>query len=300
MSDILVIGSSNTDMVINVQTLPTAGQTVLGGVFSTFAGGKGANQAVAARRAGAEVNFMLSVGDDDLGKAALDALNSEGINTDCSQVLSETASGVAMILVDANGENSIAVAPGANDGLSCDFLSENRQIFSAMSILLMQLEIPMKSVEKAVSIANENDLPVILNPAPAAELSDTLLKNLFCLTPNESEAEVLTGVTIIDLESAELAAGKLLNRGVQNVIITLGENGALLCDASGIYHQSADEVTVVDTTAAGDTFNGILATVLAEGQTLQEAMRLAVRGATLTVQAAGASASIPSRDQYGV
>ena len=298
MKSILVIGSSNTDMIIKTETLPTPGETLLGGEFMTFGGGKGANQAVAARRAGGDVQFVVSVGDDDLGKAALKSFADEGIKTDYVQVLEGTPSGVALIFVDSKGENSIAVAPGANDKLEPEYLESNKDLFAEASHLLIQLETPMETVERAVALAKENGVQAIINPAPAAELSDTVLDGLYCITPNQTEATVLTGVKVTDTESAAQAAEVLHGKGVQNVIITMGSNGALLCNAGGTYHQPAPKVTAIDTTAAGDTFNGILTTVLAEGKSIPEAMELAVKGASLSVQKQGAISSIPLRTAY--
>ena len=298
MKKVLVIGSSNTDMIIQTETIPLPGQTLLGGEFMTFGGGKGANQAIAAQRAGGNVQFVVSVGDDDLGKAAMASFSKEGIKTDYAQVLEGTPSGVALIFVDSKGENSIAVAPGSNDKLEPEYLENNKDAFADASHLLIQLETPMKTVEKAVAMAKNSGIPAIINPAPAAELSDTVLDGLFCITPNETETEVLTGVKVDDIESASKAAEVLRSKGVQNVIITLGSNGALLCNADGVHHQPAPKVTAVDTTAAGDTFNGILTTVLAEGKSLPESMELAVKGASLSVQIAGASSSIPQRAQF--
>jgi ribokinase len=298
MNEILVIGSSNTDMVVRVRDIPRPGQTVMGGEFKVFAGGKGANQAVAARRAGAEVRFIAAVGNDDFGKAAIDGFNREGINTENIEVLDGIPSGVAMIFVSDEGENCIGVAPGANKELASGFLQDNSQVFTQCSHLLVQLEIPMETVETIVQLASENNVRAILNPAPAAKLSGQVLQNLYCITPNEHEAEELTGIAVMNVESAERAAEALLQRGVQNVIITLGSDGALLVNSKGVHHQDAEKVEVIDTTGAGDTFNGVLAALLCEGKTLKESIRLAVKGATLSVQKPGASDSVPYRDAF--
>lgn len=298
MKDVLVIGSSNTDMVIRVRDIPRPGQTVMGGEFQVFGGGKGANQAVAASRAGGNVRFITSVGNDDFGKAAIEGYKKECINTDSTQILNGVPSGVAMIFVSDEGENCIGVAPGANNGLQGDFLEANSQAFAQCSHLLVQLEIPMATVETAVKLASKAGIQVILNPAPAAKLSGQVLQGLYCITPNEHEAEELTGIKVCDLNSARLAAEALLQSGVQNVIVTLGDNGAFLCNAEGVHHQGAEKVDVVDTTAAGDTFNGILAALLAEGESLKDSIRLAVKGATLSVQLPGAGDSIPRRNDF--
>ena len=290
MKNILVIGSSNTDMVVRVGGLPLPGETVLGDQFQIFAGGKGANQAVAAQRAGATVRFLGAVGSDDFGKAAIDALVDEGIDTDAVQVIGGVPSGVALILVDQNGENCIAVAPGANAHITPEVVHEYGHIFPDVGFLLVQLEMPMDAVEKAIALAAENDVKVILNPAPAASLSDTLLKNLFCITPNASELKTLTGKDVRNAKTAAAAASVLLKRGVQNVVVTLGEAGALICNSDGTHHEKAVAVQVVDTTGAGDTFNGVFTAKLAAGKSLRDALRLAVAAASLSVQYAGVRA----------
>lgn len=290
MKSILVIGSSNTDMVVRVGGLPLPGETVLGDQFQIFAGGKGANQAVAAQRAGATVRFLGAVGSDDFGKAAIDALVDEGIDTDAVQVIGGVPSGVALILVDQNGENCIAVAPGANAHITPEVVHEYGHIFPDVGFLLVQLEIPMDAVEKAIALAAENDVKVILNPAPAASLSDTLLKNLFCITPNASELKTLTGKEVRNAKTAAAAASVLLQRGVRNVVVTLGEAGALICNSDGTHHEKAVAVQVVDTTGAGDTFNGVFTAKLAAGKSLRDALRLAVAAASLSVQYAGVRA----------
>ncbi len=290
MKNILVIGSSNTDMVIRVGGLPLPGETVLGDQFQIFAGGKGANQAIAAQRAGATVRFLGAVGGDDFGKAAIDALVAEGIDTGAVQVIDGVPSGVALILVDQNGENCIAVVPGANAHITPEVVHEYGHIFPHVGFLLVQLEMPMDAVEEAIALAAENDVKVILNPAPAASLSDTLLKNLFCITPNASELKTLTGKEVRNAKTAAAAASVLLQRGVQNVVVTLGEAGALICNSDGTHHEKAVAVQVVDTTGAGDTFNGVFTAKLAAGKSLRDALRLAVAAASLSVQYAGVRA----------
>jgi len=287
MKNILVIGSSNTDMVIRVGGLPHPGETVLGDQFQIFAGGKGANQAIAAHRAGANVRFLTAVGDDDFGKAAINTLVAEGIDTDAVQVVSGVPSGVALILVDHHGENCIAVAPGANAHITPKVVKEYGHIFMDVGFLLVQLETPMAAVEQAIALAAENNVKVILNPAPAATLSNNVLEKLFCITPNESELEALTGKEVRNVKNAVDAASQLLQGGVQNVVVTMGESGALLCNSDGAHHEKADSVQVVDTTGAGDTFNGVFTATLAAGQSLRNALRLAVAAASLSVQYAG-------------
>lgn len=296
MSPILVIGSSNTDMVINVPELPRPGQTIAGQDFQIFGGGKGANQAIAAKRAGAAVRFIAAIGDDDFGKSALQTFAAEGIDTSSIQILADTPSGVAMIFVDAAGENCIGVASGANARLTPEILQSQQYAFDDIAVLLMQLETPLETVAAAMQMAAARELPVILNPAPAQALSKDLLQGLYCITPNETEAELLSGIAVSDEASAIEAAEAMRQQGVQNVIVTLGAKGALLCNAAGTYFQPAETVEVVDTTAAGDTFNGVLAAMIAKGQSLQSAVETAVRAATMSVQSAGAIASIPHLD----
>ena len=297
-ASILVIGSSNTDLVIRVATLPRPGQTVLGDRFLSFMGGKGANQAVAARRAGAKVRFLAAVGNDQYGHDAIDALQLEGIDTSLIQRVDDVPSGIAMICVSDDGENSIAVAPGANATLTPDCLLRQESLFAEARLVLLQLETPMDTVSAAVELAHRHGTPCVLNPAPAAELPDRVLAKLFCITPNESEAERLTGVRIVGRDSARQAAEELRRRGVSHVVITMGEHGALLHSADETHYEKAARVTVVDTTAAGDTFNGVLAAMIAEDRSLKEAVRLAVAAATRSVQAAGAIASIPRRGDF--
>lgn len=280
-------------MVLDVDELPRPGQTVLGSNFQTYAGGKGANQAVAARRAGGDVCFVAAVGSDDPGRQAMATLGAEGVDIAKLLILHDTPSGVALIFVSHSGENCIAVAPGANSALSANYLQENRALFASASIVLLQLETPMETVAAAVELARHFEIPCVLNPAPAAELPDSILDALFCITPNQHEAEVLTGIAVADPDSAAEAANTLLRRGVENVVITMGESGALLCNSQGVHHQPASHVNVVDTTGAGDTFNGVFAAMLASGLSLRDALAKAVGAATLSVQSRGAIASIP-------
>lgn len=272
----------------------------MGDNFQTFAGGKGANQAVAARRAGGNVSFLAAIGNDELGKSAKDLYESEGIDTSLIQVIDDRPSGVAMIFVDDAGENCISVAPGANNALTSASVRHHENAISTADVLLLQLESPMEAVIEAVEIASRHATRCVLNPAPAREIPDSTLANLYCITPNETEAELLTGVAVVDETSAAAAAERLLQRGVENVVITLGENGAMLCNSDGTQHQNAPSVPVLDTTAAGDTFNGVLVALLAEGSPIKEAIRLAVSAASLSVQTTGAIASIPERRAFDV
>lgn len=293
MKPVLVIGSSNTDMVITVADLPRSGETVLGNEFKIFAGGKGANQAVAARRAGADVHMIAAVGNDDFGKNAVTALIEEGIDVGNVQTVDAVASGVAMIFVSDAGENCIGVAPGANSKLSADMLRHNEAEFASAGVVLVQLETPMETIVAAAALAAAHEVKFILNPAPAAEIPEQVYAGLFCITPNQSEAELLTGITVVDKASASQAAHLLLQRGVNNVVITMGSQGALLCNADGDFFEEAGTVAVVDTTGAGDTFNGFFAAMVASGKSLQDALATAVSAASQSVQVAGAIPSIP-------
>ncbi|GAB4109798.1 MAG: ribokinase [Acidobacteriota bacterium] len=291
---VVVVGSSNTDMVVRLPVLPAPGETVLGGEFYQAAGGKGANQAVAAARLGAEVRLVARVGDDSLGREAVRRFQAEGILTDAVVVDPEAASGVALIMVDARGENMIAVASGANRRLSpadVDAVAEHLP----GSVLLVQLEIPLETVERAVTLAWNAGAPVILNPAPACPLPDALLRQVSILTPNEGELAVLAGRPVHDPETARLAAASLLERDVNTVIVTLGAQGALLVDSGGSRLEPARRVEAVDTTAAGDAFNGALAWALAGGAPLAEAVRLANRAASISVTRPGAQPSLATR-----
>jgi ribokinase len=297
MSRIIVIGSSNTDMVIKTEKLPSPGETILGGIFLMNPGGKGANQAVAAARLGGKVTFVTKRGNDLFGNQAVGLLMREGIDTQYIVKDLEFPSGVALITVDSAGENSIVVAPGSNGNL----LREDIQpvIFEngRYEILLLQLEIPLDTVEYSAIAASEHGIKVILNPAPACKLTDNLLNHVWLITPNETEAEALTGVTISDIDSAEKAATVMLARGIKNVIITLGETGAYIKSEKYSGLIPGIKVNPVDTTAAGDVFNGALAVAISEGKDLNDAVVFANKAASISVTRMGAQASAPYRNE---
>ena len=292
---IVVVGSSNTDMIIRVPRIPRAGETLLGGEFLTAAGGKGANQAVGAARAGGKVAFIARVGRDTFGDQAIAGLLRDGI--DVSRVFRDklTPSGVALIFVAQDGENSIAVAGGANAKLSPSDVKKAAGVIRSAGLLVAQLETPLATVTAAVELAVKAGVPVILNPAPARPLPNSLLERISILTPNETEAELLTGIKVTDAAAAAKACSKLRSRGVGIVILTLGERGAFLADANGQRLVPGFKVKTVDSTAAGDIFNGALSVALAEGKAVFDAVRFANAAAALSVTRLGAQPSAPSR-----
>lgn len=275
-NEVVVVGSSNTDMVVHAAHLPKPGETILGGEFRTVAGGKGANQAVAAARLGAKVTLIARIGRDDLGDR-------------------EARSGVALITVADDGENSITVAPGANASMKPVHVRRAHRAFSGCGPLLVQLETPIDTVTAAVELARRSGMPVILNPAPAQRLPESLLRKVSILTPNETEAELLTGIRVADDASAAQAAEALRASGIATVIITMGARGAFVVAADGARLVPGFKVKTLDTTAAGDVFNAALATALAEGKLLQDAVIFANAAAALSVTRAGAQPSAPRR-----
>jgi ribokinase len=293
--NIVIAGSSNTDMIVKTERIPKPGETVIGGTFSMAAGGKGANQAVASARAGGKVTFIARVGSDLFGSQAVKGFRADGIRVTHIVRDRKAASGVALIFVDAAGENSIAVASGANAALSPTDVRKAKAVISSADVLLMQLETPIETVETAADIAVKRKVPVILNPAPAQPLPETLLKKISILTPNEHEAELLTGIPVQNGEDAAAAAEALTAKGVGMVIITLGPKGAYVHSDSFKGLIPGFQVTAVDTTAAGDVFNGAFAVAFAEKRPLAEAVRFANAAAALSVTKMGAQPSAPSR-----
>ena len=297
MKNIVVIGSSNTDMVVKTSHLPAAGETVLGGEFMMNAGGKGANQAVAAARYGERVVFVARVGDDMFGRQTLESMRRDGIDTSCVAVDGDRMSGVALISVNAEGENSIVVASGANMALGREDIDRAAEEIRRADVVLMQLEVPMATVEYAAEVAASAGVPVILNPAPApaVPLSAELLSRIDVITPNRSEATRISGVEVTDMASARRAAEAIHAMGTRRVIITLGGEGSLIYDGCGFEHVEATPVEAVDTTAAGDTFNGVLAVGVARGRSLVEAACEASVAAAISVTRMGAQTAAPTR-----
>lgn len=294
---IVVIGSSNTDMVIKADKFPLPGETILGGKFFMFPGGKGANQAVAASRLGGNVTFIAKVGNDIFGKQALQQFKKEGIRTEYVIPDADLPSGVALITVDAKGENTIVVAQGSNGSLSAQDVHRAEKEFELLEIVLMQLEIPISTVVHAARLAKQKGKKVILNPAPAMPLPSDLFSDLFMITPNKSETEAITGMEIRDMNSVRSAAAKLRDKGVEHVVITLGPEGAFIFDDDGGRHIAAPRVNAVDSTAAGDVFNGALAVAISEGKSIDDAVSFANRAAAISVTKMGAQASAPYRNE---
>ncbi|WP_373493992.1 ribokinase [Aquiflexum sp.] len=290
---ILVIGSANMDMVIKTDNFPVPGETIIGGQFSLIPGGKGANQAVAAARLGGEVSFLAQLGDDVFGAQNLENYQKEGINTSLIKLNPGKPSGVALITVDHTGENTIIVAPGANASLSVDDIHAARNFFEVANVILIQLEIQLPVVFEACKLAFSLGKKIILNPAPATDLQPEIFPFLFMITPNETETERLTGVKVFDEKTAEDASEILMAKGVQNVIITMGSAGAYVHTGEFKGVIPTKKVKALDTTAAGDTFNGALVVALVNGDGIKEAVDFALKAATMSVTKMGAQSSIP-------
>lgn len=297
MSIITVIGSSNTDMVVMTSHFPAPGETILGGEFLMNAGGKGANQAVAAVRTGGQVFFIGKLGGDIFGEKAIENIKKEGIDVSGISTDPGSASGIAQIIVDETGENSIVVAPGANLKLNRNDIDNAESQIRQADILLMQLEILTDTILYAAKKAHKLGKKVILNPAPATELPDELFKYLYMITPNENETELLTDISVTDQTSALKAAKVLKMRGVENIIITMGSKGVYVFTDTIQKLIPAYKVKAVDTTAAGDCFNGALAVGLASGIGLVEAVRYANCAASISVTRPGAQASMPFKHE---
>lgn len=296
MNKIVVIGSSNTDMVVRSEHLPRPGESVLGGDFMMAGGGKGANQAIAVARMGHNVVFSAAVGRDMFGDAAVAGYQRFGVDTSYI-VRKDTPSGIALIMVDGAGQNSISVALGANNCLTAEDVMPALESVSAGDIVLLQLEIPMSTVDACVAVAAAKGAKVVLNPAPAAVVSEQTLSKLYLITPNQTEAQTLTGIEVVDEASATAAAKALTAKGVERVVITMGSQGSLLYEDGVSEIIPAHKVSAVDTTAAGDVYNGALCAAIAEGMPLGDALRFATKAAAISVTRAGAQPSVPSREE---
>ena len=294
---LVVLGSINADHILNINHFPQPGETVIGKQYTVAFGGKGANQAVAAGRSGADISFIACVGDDDIGERVRKQLASDQIDTRPVEAIKDATTGVALIFVNAEGENVIGIDAGANNAVTPDYLERYKQQVIEASALLMQLESPLDTVIAAAKIAKEHGTQVILNPAPACVLPDELLSRVDIITPNETEAEKLTGINVDNNEDAARAAKALHDKGIATVIITLGSKGVWLSQNGEGKLVAGFRVKAVDTIAAGDTFNGALVTALLEGKQMDSAVRFAHAAAAIAVTRPGAQPSVPWRKE---
>lgn len=299
MAKILVVGSSNTDFVVKMDRFPDLGETILGVDYQIVQGGKGANQAVAAARLGGEVTFVCRVGNDGAGRDALESYRKDGLDLRYARISEHGKTGTAFVMVNNRGQNLLMVASGANMDLSRADIDGAQPAFEAADVVLFQLENPLDTVMYGINKAVSLNKKTILNPAPAKQLPDSALKGLFSLTPNETEARQLTGIPVDTVSDAVKAGGYFLGKGVLHPIITLGSQGAVWVHADGHLHVPAPVVHAVDTTAAGDVFNGALAVAIAEGTSLPDAIGFAIRAASLSVTRMGAQPSIPRKEEVG-
>ncbi|MGF1706432.1 ribokinase [Enterovibrio baiacu] len=299
MNQLVVLGSVNADHVLQVPSFPRPGETLHGRNYQVIPGGKGANQAVAAARLGADIGFIACVGDDAFGINIRESFKEDGIAVDGVKIEAGTPTGIAMIQVADSGENSICISAEANAKLTANAIEPDLEAIRQASYLLMQLETPMDGIEHAASVAKENNTKVILNPAPARPLSDELLARVDMITPNETEAEVLTGIAVTDEASAQQAATVMHAKGIETVMITLGAKGVWVSQKDDEKGQIIPgfRVEATDTTAAGDTFNGALVTGLLEAMPLESAIKFAHAAAAISVTRFGAQTSIPSRTE---
>lgn len=296
MKKIAVIGSINMDLVTVCKRAPKGGETLFGDEFFQVPGGKGANQAAAIGKLGAEVTMLGKVGKDSFGKDLISALKSSGVNTDNIEE-TEVSTGIAKIIVEENGQNRILVVAGANGKVDKEYVDRHLDIIKNCDILVAQLEVPVTTVEYALKKAKEFGKTTILNPAPALPLSDTLIKSSDFIIPNESELGIITGIETDTDENILLAGEKLLNMGVKELIITLGSKGSMKFNKSGKEIHTAYKVKAVDTTAAGDSFIGGLVRKLAEEKEIDEAIEFATKVSAIAVTRKGAQTSIPTYEE---
>ena len=295
--NLVVLGSINADHILNLESFPRPGETVTGSQYQVAFGGKGANQAVAAGRSGANIAFIACTGNDDTGEQVRKQLASDNIDIAPVSVVAGESTGVALIFVNGEGENVIGIHAGANAALTTERVAEQEERIASADALLMQLESPLESVLAAAKIAHSNQTTVALNPAPARELPDELLSLVDIITPNETEAEKLTGVRVENDEDAAQAAQVLHDKGIETVIITLGSHGVWASQKGTGQRVPGFKVQAIDTIAAGDTFNGALMTALLEGTELPEALRFAHAAAAIAVTRKGAQPSVPWRKE---
>lgn len=297
MSRIVIIGSSNTDLVVRTHKIPSPGETVIGEDYFVNPGGKGANQAVTVAKLGGNASFIARVGDDEYGRMSLEGYKAAGLDVSHVAIDHSAHSGVAMIVVDDNAENAITVSSGANYNMCKEDIDKAEALLESADFLLMQLEIPMPIVEYAAGKACAKGVKVILNPAPGTKISESLLSKLYIIVPNETECEILTGIRITDQESKMRAAEKLLRAGIKNVILTIGSKGSCLVNSEGCVHVPAIPQKAVDTTAAGDVYCGALCVALSEGKSISDAMLFATAASSISVMRKGAQPSIPTREE---
>lgn len=290
-----VLGSINADHILNLAHFPRPGETVIGQKYQIAFGGKGANQAVAAGRAGANIAFIACVGADDIGERICQQLAQDNIDTHPVEAVEGESTGVAMIFVNGEGENNIGIYSGANAALTPQYVERHQQVIAQADALLMQLESPLDSVLAAATLARQHQTRVILNPAPATKLSDDLLALIDIITPNETEAEILTGIAVNNDDDAARAAAALHEKGIATVLITLGRRGVWLSENGKGQRIAGFEVNAVDTIAAGDTFNGAFITARLEGKAMHDAIRFAHAAAAIAVTRSGAQPSVPWR-----
>ncbi len=296
MYKILVVGSSNTDLITRVERFPVAGETIEGKLFLQTMGGKGANQALAAHKLGGDVKFITCLGDDFNGENSLKYYKKQGLKIDSSIVVKDTPSGTAMIWVDDRGENCIVISPGANYKLTPEFILTKKTEVELADIVLTQLEIPYESVKTLCKLASNAGKKVLLNAAPARELSDDILQFVDVLVVNETEAELIAGKRIGDVGEKEIVI-RLLEMGVKTVVLTLGKKGCVMINKDNFFNIPSFEVDAIDTTAAGDTFCGALAAQLAEGKNWEQALFFANAASAICVTRLGAQPSIPTRKE---
>ena len=293
MKNICVIGSLNIDLVVNVDTMPKPGQTIIGSNFKEVPGGKGANQAVAMARLNGNVSMIGKVGEDGFGQTLINSLKNDKVDTTYIQT-SKGATGVALITVDKNAQNSIVVSPGANFEVKEDDIDNNIEAIKNSDIVVLQLETPLNTIKYALNKAKELNKYTILNPAPAVKLDNEIIKNVDLLTPNETELEIISGVSIETEEDIQKAAQIMIEKGVKELIVTLGSKGSLYINKEKSMFKKAYKVEAVDTTAAGDSYTGALAVALSQDKNIEDAMDFASKVGALSVLKEGAQSSLPT------
>ncbi len=296
MGEILVIGSSNTDLIATMENFPVKGETIEGLAFQQAMGGKGANQAMAAHKSGGKVSFVTCLGNDVNGRSAIEYYKRDGLDVTLSLLIDDVPSGTAMIWVDSKGDNSIVIIPGANGKLNSDYIIKLEEHIAKASVVVLQMEIPLQTIETICSLAHKNNTMVMLNVAPANRLNDNLLKTIDILVVNKNEAETLTGVKV-EAGKEEVVVDLLLDKGVKTVLLTLGEKGSILKNQGKIYIVPAYRVKAIDTTAAGDTFCGAFIAEYMRKQDYVKALKFATAASAICVTRMGAQPSIPTQTE---